>query len=309
MAQHPAMKLNQTPITSHRFKGIDFYLKRDDLLHPQFSGNKARKFMTLLSEPPPNVHTIISYGSPQANSLYSLAALAQLRGWRCEYYVDRIPSWLQTTPIGNYKAALSLGAHIIAVSQSDTPSLHPVDFIAKSRQPDSGCLVVPEGGRSPLAEIGIKQLASEIIEWVSEQALDNVVIALPSGTGTTAGYLHKHLTPFNIDVITCACVGGNNYLKMQCEQLGLLDLPTLLDLGHKHHFGKLYSEDYQIWLELKAETGVEFDLLYDPTMWRCLVTWKAQHRDRPIIYLHQGGLLGNQSMQARYARKYPNHHP
>ena len=69
------MQLNHSPITKHKFEGIEFFLKRDDMLHPQFSGNKARKFMYLLQNEQPQIKTLISYGSPQANSLYSLAAL------------------------------------------------------------------------------------------------------------------------------------------------------------------------------------------------------------------------------------------
>jgi 1-aminocyclopropane-1-carboxylate deaminase/D-cysteine desulfhydrase-like pyridoxal-dependent ACC family enzyme len=42
------MKIQNSPVTQHQFNGVDFYLKRDDKLHPQFSGNKARKFMGLL---------------------------------------------------------------------------------------------------------------------------------------------------------------------------------------------------------------------------------------------------------------------
>ncbi len=42
------MKIENSPVTQHDFNGTRFYLKRDDLLHPQFSGNKARKFMGLL---------------------------------------------------------------------------------------------------------------------------------------------------------------------------------------------------------------------------------------------------------------------
>ena len=66
------MQLNNSPITKHKFEDIEFFLKRDDLLHPQFSGNKARKFMHLLQSEQPKIKTLISYGSPQANSFIHL---------------------------------------------------------------------------------------------------------------------------------------------------------------------------------------------------------------------------------------------
>ncbi|MBA5762543.1 1-aminocyclopropane-1-carboxylate deaminase/D-cysteine desulfhydrase [Vibrio sp. 404] len=295
------MKLADTPVTQHHFSNIPFYLKRDDQLHPQFSGNKARKFMALLENDYCEITTLIGYGSVQANSLYSMAALASLKGWQLEFYVDRIPSWLQQQPNGNYQAALELGAKIIAVADS---KLHPSDYINNIRQPNQECLVVPEGGRCGLAEYGVTQLAKEILQWAQPITDKEIVVALPSGTGTTALFLHKTLSKHGIEVVTCACVGGKEYLKAQFEQLGESNHPTILELEDKHHFGKLYQQDYRIWQQLNQEANVEFELLYDPMMWRCLINWYPKNQHKQLIYIHQGGLLGNASMLPRYQRKY-----
>ncbi|MFV0574670.1 MAG: 1-aminocyclopropane-1-carboxylate deaminase/D-cysteine desulfhydrase [Vibrio sp.] len=303
------MKLCDTPVTQHEFNGHPFYLKRDDLLHPEFSGNKARKFMAVLEGDFPKVKTLIGYGSPQANSLYSMAALAKLKGWQLEFYVAHIPTWLKQNPVGNYGAALDLGAHIIPVS--DVSELHPSDYIQQVRQPDESCLSVPEGGRSPIAEFGVQQLAQEIIEWAQSQQLNDLTnkltLALPSGTGTTAVFLSKHLKPHNIDVLTCACVGGEDYLIQQFNELASSEFhPTILQASAKpkHHFGKLYLVDFEIWQSLKDQTKVEFELLYDPYMWQCLNDWRAKNPNKPLMYIHQGGLLGNVSMAKRYLRKF-----
>jgi len=295
------MKLADTPITQHHFAGIDFYLKRDDKLHSHFSGNKARKLMSLLDDDFPAVRTLIGYGSPQANSLYSLAALAAIKGWELEFYVDRIPQWLKCSPMGNYRGALELGANIIETSPHH---YHPADYIHQVRQPDETCLVVPEGGRSQIAEVGVKGLANEILSWARFESDKQFVVALPSGTGTTALYLHKHLAPHGIQVLTCACVGGNEYLTKQFLELGESQHPELLSLNRKHHFGKLYQADYRTWHALLEQTSVEFDLLYDPLMWQCLQQWQPNNQDKTILYVHQGGILGNESMLPRYQRKY-----
>ncbi|AXN30966.1 1-aminocyclopropane-1-carboxylate deaminase/D-cysteine desulfhydrase [Vibrio coralliilyticus] len=295
------MKLCDTPITQHQFDGTTFYLKRDDQLHSHFSGNKARKFMTLLEGHYPDVTTLISYGSAQANSLYSLAALCAIKGWSLEFYVDHIPQWLVERPIGNYRGALDLGASIIPVNEI---SLHPAEFIKAVRQPDSTCLVVEEGGRSTDARLGIEQLAREILSWTRFETGKEFVVALPSGTGTTALYLHRFLKLHGIDVLTCPCVGGKDYLIEQFKQLGETDFPQILELENKHHFGKLYRQDYEIWRKLLEQTNVEFDLLYDPMMWQCLQSWSEENPEKTIIYVHQGGLLGNESMLPRYQRKF-----
>lgn len=297
------MKLNQTPVTQHTFEGFTFFLKRDDQLHPHFSGNKARKLMALLEVEDPSVTHLIGYGSPQANSLLSLAALADMKGWQLEFYVDRIPAWLKETPIGNYREALNLGAKVLAVSELVSEPMHPSEYIQLHRSGEGG-LVVPEGGRTPIAEKGVAGLAQEILTWAEEAQQSNLIVALPSGTGTTALFLHKHLKPHGIEVVTCACVGGTDYLIEQFKELGETDFPTVLQPETKHHFGKLYPQDYQVWQSLLEQTGVEFDLLYDPLMWRCLEHWRPQNRGKSLLYIHQGGIIGNESMLPRYKRKY-----
>ncbi|EGA70265.1 1-aminocyclopropane-1-carboxylate deaminase [Vibrio sinaloensis DSM 21326] len=295
------MKLANTPVTEHQFEDIPFFLKRDDQLHSHFTGNKARKFMALLDSPLEHISTLISYGSIQSNAMLSLSALAAIKGWKFEFYVDHMPEWLVANPKGNYRAALELGAQIDVIGQQ---GLHPQVHIEQVRKPDDSCLVVPEGGRFQQAEHGIAQLAREILSWTRFAAGDQFTLALPSGTGTTALYLHKHLAPHGIEVLTCPCVGGKAYLEQQFIDLGETQFPTILELESKHHFGKLYQSDYQTWAQLLQQTDIEFDLLYDPMMWQCLQYWYPHNRHKTLIYLHQGGLLGNESMLPRYERKF-----
>ncbi|OBT13434.1 1-aminocyclopropane-1-carboxylate deaminase [Vibrio sp. UCD-FRSSP16_10] len=320
------MKLNTSPVTQHIFKNHSFYLKRDEQLHQHFSGNKARKFMRLLQEDYPGVDTLIGYGSIQANSLYSLAALCKIKKWKFEFYVHRIPQWLKDNPRGNYRGALDLGANIIEcnsaeydvlkendlegnlvkenAAEGNEQSIEPSHYIQHIRKPGANCLVIPEGGRSTLAEKGVQGLATEILDWTRYKPTKKFAIALPSGTGTTALYLHKHLKPHNIEVLTCACVGGDTYLREQWQELGMSDGPNILSCDYKHHFGKLYQQEYDVWQKLEKNTNVEFDLLYDPYMWNCLLPWMDNNPDVTVLYIHQGGILGNETMLPRYQRKF-----
>ncbi len=151
--------------------------------------------------------------------------------------------------------------------------------------------------------MGLRLLAQEIKIWQAENNLKELNIFLPSGTGTTALFLQKHL-PSN-KVYTTPCVGDDTYLK---KQFCILEEdesyhPEIVSLEKKHHFGKLYKENYKIWLKLQQQTGVEFDLLYDPLGWRVLLA-HPEISSKPTLYIHQGGVLGNESMLPRYKRKY-----
>ncbi|WP_415407589.1 1-aminocyclopropane-1-carboxylate deaminase/D-cysteine desulfhydrase [Sulfurovum sp. CS9] len=280
-----------SPVETISFESQTFYLKRDDLLHPDFSGNKARKLYYFLQNDFPHINKIISYGSAQSNAMYSLSVLAKMRGWEFEYFVDHIAEYLKENPHGNYKGALDNGMQINVGSIESTDNLN------------DNTLFIEEGGRQKEAEYGIKVLAEEIITWQQENNIIELNIFLPSGTGTTALFLQKHL-PNNV-VITTPCVGDVNYLKKQFLELEENEIyhPTILTLEKKHHFGKLYPENYKIWLKLQQQTGVEFDLLYDPLGWRVLLA-HPEVFSKPTLYIHQGGILGNESMLPRYERKY-----
>jgi len=102
-----------TPIENISIDGRSFYLKRDDFIHPDFSGNKARKLHYFLTHDFPNISKIISYGSAQSNAMYSLSVLARMRGWEFEYFVDHIADFLRDNPHGNYAKALEKGMKII----------------------------------------------------------------------------------------------------------------------------------------------------------------------------------------------------
>ena len=57
----------------------------------------------------------------------------------------------------------------------------------------------------------------------------------------------------------------------------------------------------KIYLELK-KAGIEFDLIYAANMWHTLL----QHVDAiedTILYVHSGGLIGNETMLDRYQHK------
>ena len=274
-----------SPLQQARFDGLSLYIKRDDLIDPDFSGNKARKFAWLLEAPLPHIREIISHGSAQSNAMYSLSVLARMRGWRFRYYVDHIAGYLRSHPHGNYLAALQNGMQIV---EGKPPE--------ETREDQ---LMIEEGGRRREAAEGIRALAEELKIQLKGEAVD---IFLPSGTGTTAFYLQQYL-PWR--VYTTPCVGDAAYLQRQFTTLATdrSRMPMILESEKKYHFGKLYREFFKIWVELRDQTDIEFDLLYDPKGWITLLANRSRFAHR-ICYIHQGGIRGNESMLKRYKRKY-----
>jgi 1-aminocyclopropane-1-carboxylate deaminase/D-cysteine desulfhydrase-like pyridoxal-dependent ACC family enzyme len=271
------------------FNNHKIYLKRDDLLHKDFSGNKARKFFYFLKNDFPHIKKLVSHGSAQSNAMYSLSVLCKLKAWTFDYYVDHIASFLKDRPIGNYKEACENGMNIYEKGLPDT-------F-------DDDVLFINEGGALDEASFGLELLAVEIKDWIIQNKIQNPKVFLPSGTGTTALYLQKYL-PY--EVITCACVGDEDYLQKQFELLENENFPTIIKKDKKYHFGKLYKDFYDKYIDLLSQTNIEFDLLYDSLGFICLEKYLYENKNIPMdmIYLHQGGIKGNISMLERYEWKY-----
>ena len=226
--------------------------------------------------------------------MYSLSALAKLKGWQLDFYVDHLSQTIIDQPKGNYLGALENGANIIALSDKlEGQSVQ--EYVENTILPQyPNALYVPEGGRFQQAAVGVNRLADEITQWANQNNIKQLKVVLPSGTGTTALFLQKHFLDIGCDVnvLTCACVGGDEYLKKQffelCPDKNVH--PKILKTQKKYHFGKLYNEFYALWQELKQETSIEFDLLYDPLGWKTLLHYLDETQECsgqfPIMYIH-----------------------
>lgn len=301
--------LINTPVEPISFNGTQIYVKRDDLLSEEFSGNKARKFAYFLDNDVAGKRILVGHGSPVANSLYSMSALAKLKGLQLDFYVDHIADQVLASTVGNYAKAVANGANVIDLSKvTDREELSCIEYIEQKVLPlRDDLLFVPEGGRCEYARYGVHTLAIEVIAWANSQALKQLRVFLPSGTGTTAVFLSEYLAMHapHIQVLTCACVGDSEYLKQQFNYLVDDDSlhPQIVELGKKYHFGKLYKPFYEMYKKVCA-SGIEFELLYDPLGWMCVEKLLNTDSVQPILYIHQGGLLGNATMLPRYQRKY-----
>lgn len=290
------MHCDPTPFEPFRFRGIDLHVKRDDLIHPLLSGNKYRKLFSRLHTDPGAIDTLVSYGGVQSNAMLSIAALCHEKGWRFEYTAKTVPEHLKANPYGNYAQALDLGMYLVEVPpRSYDAALSDLRESYGMRADKT--LLVPQGGADPAARIGVEALADEIRAWMKDKGIDRLTVATPSGTGTTAAYLAASLPECH--VVTVAAVGGPTYLKTQIS--ALLPVPkNLRILPTRFRFAAPYPELLNVYEALKT-AGIEFDLVYATVMWMALLEYRDTIKGA-LLYVHSGGVGGNESMLARYAR-------
>jgi 1-aminocyclopropane-1-carboxylate deaminase/D-cysteine desulfhydrase-like pyridoxal-dependent ACC family enzyme len=286
--------MQNSPISKISLEGREFFVKRDELFDPYLAGNKYRKLHTLLNTPKKKYNKIISYGGTQSNAMLALSALSQQKGWEFIYYTKPLSMQQKMMQSGNYSDALRLGM----VHHEIDERLYREFIASLSITLDSTTLLVEQGGAVAEAKEGLKVLSDEIRTQLSAGALHVNAVATPSGTGTTALFLALMLPEYR--VYTTPCVGDSAYLKEQ--MFSLAEIPPnliILEPSKKYHFAKPYKEFYEMYEKLLA-TGIEFDLLYAPAMWLALMEQTSEE----VLYVHSGGVSGNESMKERYLKKF-----
>ena len=278
-----------SPISKIILEGREFLVKRDDLIDTHLAGNKYRKLYTLLNTPKNKFTKIISYGGTQSNAMLAIAAMCKQKGWEFIYYTKALSAQQKKQNDGNFFHSIELGMKHIEIEEEFYK-----EFISSLRlNLDEKTFIIDQGGAVEEAKIGLEVLAQEI----RESDLGVKSVATPSGTGTTALFLAFALPEYK--VYTTPCVGDAKYLKEQMQALHEIpDNLTILEPEKKYHFAKPYSEFLNIYENL-LDGGIEFDLLYAPGMWKVLL----EQTQEKVLYIHSGGVTGNESMLKRYEKK------
>ena len=278
-----------SPISKIILEGREFLVKRDDLIDPHLAGNKYRKLYTLLNTPKNKFTKIISYGGTQSNAMLAIAALTKQKNWEFIYYTKTLSAQQIKQNDGNFFYSIELGMQHVELKEEFYK-----EFISSLRlNLDEKTFIIDQGGAVEEAKVGLEVLAQEI----REANIDVKSLATPSGTGTTALFLALALPEYK--VYTTPSVGDAEYLKEQMSALHEIpDNLIILEPGRKYHFAKPYLEFLKIYDDLLA-TGIEFDLLYAPGMWKALL----EQTEEKILYIHSGGVTGNESMLKRYEKK------
>ena len=282
-------------IDTVKFRGRKFYVKRDDLLDTCLSGNKYRKLYKLLQTPSNHYKKIISYGGAQSNAMYALACLCKQKGWAFHYHTKTLPQFLKDGADGNLELSLDQGMILHEVEHGDFNQ--KVEELKSVNE--EGSLFISQGAADILAKEGVTLLAKEINEWKEEQGITDLNVVLPSGTGTTALYLQEGLAK-DIDLYTSALVGDETYQALQWKKLSNGPYPKIFAQEDKKKFAKPYLEYLEIHKELQEATGISFDLIYAPRTWIQLLV-NLQDTNKEILYIHTGGVSGNETMLQRYA--------
>jgi len=299
-----ALKL-PSPIETFRFEDFpdqEIYIKRDDLIHPQISGNKWRKLKYNIQHVlDNNLSGIISFGGAFSNHLYALAAACKIARIKCVAYV-RGSSLDLANPTLKFLIENKVDVRLIARSEYRA-ALQPKQLsILQSQFPDYH--VIPEGGSNALAFKGVKEIMEEVyVQGMSEK----MIVVAAVGSGATITGLVKGLTDdseaFGLLAVKDSSLHESIHNQLSKQEDAKLTLDNEAHLGG---FAKVNDELISFANQFYKSSKIPIDLLYNAKVLlrlKKLLRSNMLDPNKDLLVIHTGGLQGNLGFDYRFPGK------
>ncbi len=273
---------------------VRLYVKRDDLIHPQFGGNKWRKQKYNLIHARQNqFDTLLTFGGAWSNHIYATAAAARHFGFNS---IGIIRGEKHTPLNATLSFAESCGMQLHYVSRSEYRRKREPQFLEKLQQQFGEVYILPEGGSNALALQGCEEIVDEINHEI-DHPFD--IICCASGTGATLAGLIKALKP-NQSAIGFPALKGGEFLNHEVRNfLGGKAQAINWRIETAYHFGgyaKINDALIHFMQQFYAEYGFALDAVYTGKMFYGLFELIKNKSFKPgstIVAVHSGGLQGN----------------
>lgn len=270
---------------------ISLFIKRDELIHPEISGNKWRKLKyNIQNTIKKNQNTILTFGGAYSNHLFATATACSEAGISSIGIVRG--EELNVNSSDTLRHCHKKGMQLIFVSRSEYRLKSNGPIVKSILNSDRDIHVIPEGGANVEGMQGMAELPEEIN---AQLGYSPDYIAVAAGTGSSAaGLLYG-----GAKVVAFSVLKGGDFLKQDITQMiGDSFMEQDLDLQTSYHFGgygKYTQEllDFIIWFEEthhitieQVYTGKMLFGLYD------LIKKKYFPKGSTLVALHTGGLQG-----------------
>lgn len=267
-------------------KNCRLFIKREDLIHPEISGNKYWKLFfnvkNYLEENSDNPK-IVTFGGAFSNHIFAVSALGKELNIKTLSIIrgDELKDNWQENPT-LFKANQN-GMSFRFVSRTE---YRDKEKLAENLQREfSEALIMPEGGTNKLAIEGVKfMLGKETNEF------DYLCCAVGTG-GTLAGI--SKFAETQQKVLGFKAVKDDSLENKIFELSGRKNF-QLIDAGEKG-YGKFSDEDVQFIKDFYKQYKVPLEPIYTGKMFKKifkLIEADFFQKDAKILAFHTGGLQG-----------------
>lgn len=289
MSNFVKMKLleHKIPIVEIPIKSnVKLFIKREDLTHPEISGNKYWKMFYNVKkylEKEVSERKIITFGGAFSNHIAAAAALGNEFGIKTLGVIrgnELEDSWQENPTLFS---AHQNGMSFRFVTRETYRYKERLMAELQEEFPES--LVVPEGGTNENAVEGIQYM-------LTDETNDFDYICSAVGTGGTVSGLSKFAQPHQ-KVIGFKAVKDNS-LENRIKNLSKKDNFTLVDASDGG-FGKITDENVRFINEFYQYFGIVLEPVYTGKMLRKIFEMIADNyfpANSKILAFHTGGLQG-----------------
>ena len=274
-------------------KGVQLFIKRDDMIHPFISGNKWRKLKYILQDAKKlQKWHLVTFGGAHSNHLLATACAAAKFGFRSTGIV-------RGENVENETLLLCrlFGMQLIFADREnyrDKPGLFNRNF-----GNDSEAFFIDEGGSGNLAAKGCSELIDELPE-----VYDHLFCA--AGTGTTAAGILSGINRKSMatKMHVIPVLKGADFLKQEIENLSN---GVSFEFHNEYHFGGYAKTNDELLTFIKdftSSTGILIDPIYTGKLLFAiydLISKDHFARGSRILAVHTGGLTGILGMANRFS--------
>jgi 1-aminocyclopropane-1-carboxylate deaminase len=263
---------------------VEVWIKRDDLTHPEVSGNKFRKLKYNLKEARRNdADHLITFGGAYSNHIFAVAAAGHYFNFKTTAFIrgDELTPFSSPT----LRFASEKGMALRFVSREAYRNKD--GLIKKSSNTE---YLIPEGGSNRLALTGVAEMVDEILDKTEP---DFICCAAGTG-GTLAGILSNE--KYKGKVLGIPVLKGGEFIRQEVSQLLGYDPGERLILKTEYHFGGYgkTKPELQVFIEsMQHNHDVTLEYVYTGKLFYAV--WELTRQGffpegSRIVIVHTGGL-------------------
>lgn len=285
--------------------GPSLFLKREDLLHPEVSGNKFRKLKYNIEEAKrQGKQCLLTFGGAFSNHIAATAAAGRLYGFKTVGVIrgEELEADLERTLQGNHtlRTAHAAGMQLKFVSRSDYREKEGERMLQKLKKEFGDFYLLPEGGSNALAVKGCEEILTP-----DDKEFDVVCCAVGTG-GTISGVINSAAP--SQQVLGFSALKGD-FLSSEIRKHTSRENWELVTQYHFGGYAKVDPELIHFINGFKERHGTALDPIYTGKMLFGIFDLMQQGRfpeNTRILAIHTGGLQGIAGMNQRLKqKKYP----
>lgn len=286
MIHFPEIQADIQPVYTKN--DVELSVLREDLLHPEISGNKYRKLKyNLYAFQDGNFDSLLTFGGAYSNHIYAVAAAGKAFGIKTTGIIrgGELYSKIDENPTLSF--ARDCGMEFKFISREQYRLKDSSAFLTELKTEFPSAYILPEGGTNALAVKGCEEILG-----AHTTGFDYICCAMGTG-GTISGVINSaagHQT-----VLGFPGLKNGGFLEDEIKKYIHRTNYKLITAFHFGGFGKINSELIDFINNFKQNFGLTLDPVYTAKMAKgidVLIENNYFTKNSKILMIHTGGIQG-----------------